>query len=58
MDIARSANFATIPNQFPANAWYTNDDQTCEYDFMLTEHIYWAMSSILGTQENRLSEIP
>tara|TARA_B100000795_G_scaffold184347_1_gene139898 strand:+ start:5445 stop:6275 length:831 start_codon:yes stop_codon:yes gene_type:complete len=57
MDIARGGNFTTIPNPYPADAWYTYDDQTCEYDCMATEYIYWAMSSILGAQENRLSEI-
>jgi hypothetical protein len=57
MDIARGGNFTTIPNPYPANAWYTYDDQTCEYNCMSTEYIYWAMSSILGAQENRLSEI-
>ena len=57
MDIARGGNFMTIPNPYPANAWYTYDDQTCEYDCMATEYIYWAMTSILGAQENRLNEI-
>jgi len=57
MDIARGGNFTTIPNPYPANAWYTYDDQTCEYDCMSAEYVYWAMSSILGAQENRLSEI-
>ncbi len=52
MDIARGGNFTTIPN-----AWYTYNDATCEYDCMSTEYIYWAMSSILGAQTNRLSEI-
>ena len=57
MDIARGGNFTTIPNNYPANAWYSYDDQTCEYDCMSTEYFYWAMTSILGAQENRLSEI-
>lgn len=57
MDIARGGNFMTIPNSYPASAWYTYDDQTCEYDCMATEYIYWAMTSILGAQENRLNEI-
>ena len=57
MDIARGGNFTTIPNPYPASAWYTYDDQTCEYDCMATEYIYWAMTSILGAQENRLSVI-
>lgn len=57
MDIARGGNFTTIPNPYPNGAWYTYDDTTCEYDCMATEYIYWAMSSILGAQENRLNEI-
>ena len=57
MDIARGGNFTTIPNPYPASAWYTYDDQTCEYDCMATEYIYWATTSILGAQENRLNEI-
>ena len=57
MDIARGGNFTTIPNPYPESAWYTYDDQTCEYDCMATEYIYWAMTSILGAQENRLGEI-
>jgi len=57
MDTARGGNFTTIPNPYPNNAWYTYDDTTCEYDCMTTEYMYWAMSSILGAQENRLGEI-
>ena len=57
MDVARGGNFTTIPNPYPAGAWYTYDDTTCEYDCMTTEYIYWSMSSILGAQENRLGEI-
>ncbi len=57
MDIARGGNFTTIPNPYPKNAWYTYNDQTCGYNCMATEYIYWSMSSILGAQANRLSEI-
>lgn len=57
MDIARGGNFTTIPNPYPNGAWYTYDDATCTYDCMTTEYIYWSMSSILGAQANRLSEI-
>lgn len=57
MDIARGGQFTTIPNPYPAGAWYSYDDATCEYDCMATEYIYWAMSSILGAQANRLNEI-
>ncbi|MCG8576314.1 MAG: hypothetical protein MI810_15610 [Flavobacteriales bacterium] len=57
MDIARGGNFDKIPDSYPADAWYTYDDGTCKYDCQVTEYHYWALTSILGAQENRLSEI-
>ncbi len=57
MDIARGGHFTNIPSPYPSNAWYTYDDNTCDYNCMATEYIYWAMTSILGAQVNRLSEI-
>lgn len=57
MDLARGGLFTSIPNNYPTGAWYTYDDRTCEYDCMITEYHYWALTSILGAQENRLGEI-
>lgn len=58
MDIARGGQFMTVPNQYPANAWYTYDDPTCDYASCQTiEYLYWALTSMLGAQENRLNEI-
>ena len=57
MDIARGGNFTSIPENYQNNAWYTYDDQTCDYQCMATEYFYWGMTSILGAQENRLNEI-
>lgn len=58
MDIARGGRFITIPNTYPANTWYSYDDQTCDYSSCQTiEYLYWAITSILGAQENRLDEI-
>lgn len=57
MDVARGGNFTTIPSSYPVSSWYTYDDTTCTYDCQATEYFYWAMSSILGAQANRLSEI-
>jgi hypothetical protein len=58
MDIARGGKFLNIPNSYPDNAWYTYDDQTCDYaDCQTIEYLYWALTSIMGAQENRLSEI-
>lgn len=57
MDVARGGQFNSIPNSYPSNAWYTYDDNTCEYNCQVTEYHYWALTSILGAQENRLNEI-
>ncbi len=57
MDIARGGYFTTIPSSYPAGAWYTYDDNTCEYDCMVTEYFYWAQTSILGAQQNRYDDI-
>ncbi|MEM7297744.1 MAG: hypothetical protein AAF391_05700 [Bacteroidota bacterium] len=57
MDKARGGQFTTVPTSYPDDAWYTYDDQTCDYSCMATEYIYWAMTSMLGAQENRFSEI-
>ena len=32
-------------------------DHTCDYESMVCEYIYWAMTSILGGQEHRRHEI-
>lgn len=57
MDIARGGQFMTIPNPYPAEAWYSYDDQTCDYTCMAGEYIYWVVTSVLGAQDNRLDEI-
>ena len=46
MDIARGGQFTTIPNPYPSGAWYTYNDQTCDYGCQAGEYIYWGMSSI------------
>jgi hypothetical protein len=57
MDMARGGQFTSIPDPYPARAWYSYDDQTCDYSCMVTEYHYWALTSMLGAQTNRLSEI-
>lgn len=57
MDIARGGQFDTIPNRYPEGAWYTYDDQTCDYTCMVTEYTYWIHTSLLGGQEGRADEI-
>lgn len=57
MDGARGGQFITIPDPYPTSAWYTYDDNTCDYSCMVTEYMYWSLTSILGAQENRSNEI-
>ena len=59
MDIARGGYFKNVPDTYPSGAWYTYDDETCNYSCQITEYTYWALTSILGGQEysGRLDEI-
>ncbi len=57
MDVARGGKFTSIPDAYPQKAWYSYKDATCNYDCQVTEYHYWALTSILGAQENREEEI-
>jgi len=58
MDRARGGHFERIPKEYPQNAWYTYTDKTCDYASCQTiEYLYWALTSMIGAQANRLEEI-
>ncbi len=59
LDKARGGRFADVPEPYPDGAWFTYDDETCDYDCQNSEYIYWALTSILGGQDypGRLEQI-
>ncbi len=59
MDRARGGRFHKVPANYPKGAWYTYDDETCDYDCQNSEYIYWGLTSILGAQNypGRLAQI-
>jgi len=57
MDVARGGKFETIPTNYPSGAWYTYDDETCEYECMATEYIYWGVNAYVGALQNQEDRI-
>jgi len=53
MDIARGGHFDSVPTSYPSEAIYHYTDKTCSYACMGTEFIYWAVTSVLGGQNER-----
>ena len=59
MDLARGGQFTSIPNSYPSGAWYSYNDNTCEYNCQITEYFYWSLTSLIGAQNytGRFDEI-
>ena len=51
LDRARGGRFGDVPAEYPDGAWFTYDDETCDYGCQCTEYLYWAITSVLGAQE-------
>jgi hypothetical protein len=59
MDKARGGHFEQVPSHYPDGAWFSYDDESCEYGCQVAEYTYWALTSILGAQHypGRFEEI-
>ena len=53
MDIARGGRFEDIPTEYPNSAWYTYNDQTCDYKCQATEYIWWGYCAFSGVCSGR-----
>ena len=55
--MARGGQFIEIPEQYPESAWYSYTDPSCNYMCMITEYMYWGLTSILGAQANPIQDL-
>jgi len=50
-DTARGGYIKEVPEKYPADAWFTYYDESCDYGCQIAEYLHWAMTSILGGQD-------
>ena len=52
MDIARGGQFEDVPSEYPESSWFHYDDQTCDYECMAIEYMYWSQVAWMGLLDN------
>ena len=48
MDVARGGQFEAVPSQYPESSWFHYDDETCDYECMAIEYMYWSQVAWMG----------
>lgn len=55
MDVARGGRFDDVPYQYPEEAWYSYNDQSCTYECQVHEYFYWALMANIGALDPALT---
>lgn len=53
MDKARGGKFKRIPSRYPNSAWFTYEDNECDYECQMVEYAYWGITTHMGIQASR-----
>jgi len=57
MDTARGGHYEDVPSRYPSRAWFTYEDDECDYACQMVEYTYWALTSYMGLQAGRGDDI-
>lgn len=57
MDNARGGYFKDLPDLYDDDAWFHNLDEECDYSCQISKYFYWALTSILGAQEDYCEDV-
>ena len=55
MDVARGGRFDVVPYQYPEEAWYSYNDQSCTYECQVHEYFYWILMANIGALDPALT---
>ena len=57
MDASRDGYYRDAPDEYSDDAWFHDLDSDCDYSCQISEYLYFAISSIMGSNEDRCEEL-
>ncbi|MCV6623374.1 MAG: leucine-rich repeat domain-containing protein [Cellvibrionaceae bacterium] len=57
MDNARGGYFEVAPTVYAKDAWFTDTNKNCSYSCMVSNYMFWTLSSKLGAHIERAEEV-